>query len=119
VDGRHPPELRLPRGVAASSPAAWATRTATNRCSPTRAVLIPFVPTEPLEPLVQDSYGLVDAWINWLSPDLHWRLGLSGKNLTDEEYLLTGYNLPQFGVVTGSYGAPQTFIATVEYRFFK
>jgi iron complex outermembrane receptor protein len=79
----------------------------------------PFVPTEPLEPLIQESYGLVDAWINWLSPDLHWRLGLSGKNLTDEEYLLTGYNLPQFGVVTGSYGAPQTFIATVEYRFFK
>ncbi len=79
----------------------------------------PLDPTQPLLPLVQDSFGLLDAWISWLSPNATWRLGLSAKNLTDEEYLLTGYNLPQLGVVTGSYGTPQTFLATVEYRFFK
>ncbi|MEN8163009.1 MAG: TonB-dependent receptor [Acidobacteriota bacterium] len=79
----------------------------------------PLDPTQPLEPLMQDSFGLLDAWISWLSPSAHWRLGLSAKNITDEEYLLTGYNIPQLGVVTGSYGMPQTFLATVEYRFFK
>jgi iron complex outermembrane receptor protein len=72
----------------------------------------------PLEPLIQDSFGLLDAWVAWLSPNAHWRLGLTGKNLTDEDYLLTGYNLPVFGVVTGSYGAPLTVVGTVEYRFW-
>jgi len=71
-----------------------------------------------LEPLVQDAYGLLDAWVYWLSPRAHWRIGITGKNLTNEEYLLTGYNLPVFGVVTGSYGAPRTVIGTVEYRFW-
>ena len=72
----------------------------------------------PLEPLIQPSFGLLDAWIAWLSPEARWRIGLSAKNLLDEEYLLTGYNLPVFGVVTGSYGAPRTIIGTVEFRFW-
>jgi iron complex outermembrane receptor protein len=78
----------------------------------------PGQPTRPLEPLVQSSYGLLDAWISWLSPKAHWRIGVSGKNLTDEEYITNGYNLPVFGVVMGSYGAPLTVLATLEYRFF-
>lgn len=77
----------------------------------------PFNPTQPLEPIMQEAYGLVDAYVNWLSPSATWRFGLTGRNLTDEEYLLTGYNLPVFGVVTGSYGAPLTVIATAEFRF--
>jgi iron complex outermembrane receptor protein len=75
-------------------------------------------PTKPLLPLMQPAYGLVDAWISWLSPSAHWRLGLVGRNLTDKAYLTNGYNLPVFGVVVGSYGAPRTVLATVEYRFF-
>ncbi|HEX9798867.1 MAG TPA: TonB-dependent receptor [Thermoanaerobaculia bacterium] len=72
----------------------------------------------PLLPLGQPAYELWDAWINWLSPDSKWRVGLAGKNLTDEEYLTNGYNIPALGVVTGSYGAPRTVTATVEFRFF-
>jgi iron complex outermembrane receptor protein len=75
-------------------------------------------PTRPLAPLVQPSYGLFDAWVAWLSPQAKWRIGVIGKNLADEDYLTNGYNLPVFGVVTGSYGAPRTVLATVEYRFF-
>ena len=75
-------------------------------------------PTKPLLPLMQPSYGLLDAWISWLSPSAHWRLGLTGKNLADEAYLTNGYNLPVFGVVVGSYGAPRTILATLEYRLF-
>ena len=78
----------------------------------------PFDPTQPLEPLVQPAFGLVDAWIAWLSKNAKWRFGISGKNLTDEEYLTNGYNLPVLGVVQGSYGMPRTFIATLEFRFF-
>jgi iron complex outermembrane receptor protein len=72
----------------------------------------------PLEPLVQDAYGLVDAWLAWLSPNAHWRIGISGKNLTDEEYLTSGYNLPVLGAIQGSYGAPLTVVGTLEYRFW-
>jgi iron complex outermembrane receptor protein len=78
----------------------------------------PFDPTQPLEPIVQDAYGLLDAWIAWLSPNSKWRIGVSGKNLTDEEYLTNGYNLPVLGAIQGSYGMPRTFVATLEYRFW-
>ncbi len=72
----------------------------------------------PLLPLVQDAFGLVDANLSWLSPNAKWRIGIVGKNLTDEEYLTNGYNLPVLGVIQGSYGAPLTVIGTVEFRFF-
>ncbi|MCB1009184.1 MAG: TonB-dependent receptor, partial [Acidobacteria bacterium] len=73
---------------------------------------------QPLLPLSQDAFWLYDAWINWLSPNAKWRFGISGKNLTDEEYLTNGYNIPALGIKTGSYGAPRTILGTVEYRFF-
>jgi iron complex outermembrane receptor protein len=69
-------------------------------------------------PITQDAYGLLDAWIMWLSGNAKWRFGISGKNLTDEEYLLTGYTIPTLGVLQGSYGPPRQFIATLEFRFF-
>jgi iron complex outermembrane receptor protein len=75
-------------------------------------------PTQPLDPIVQPAFGLLDAWISWLSGNAKWRFGISGKNLTDEEYLTNGYNLPALGIVQGSYGAPRTFVATLEFRFF-
>jgi iron complex outermembrane receptor protein len=75
-------------------------------------------PGVPLLPISQEAYWLYDAGINWLSPGANWRFGIVGKNLADEEYLTNGYNIPSLGVVTGSYGAPLTVLATVEYRFF-
>ena len=73
---------------------------------------------QPVRPIVQDAYTLYDAWVSWLSPDAKWRFGLNSKNMTDEEYLTNGYNIPALGVLTGSYGAPRTVLATIEYRFF-
>jgi iron complex outermembrane receptor protein len=70
-----------------------------------------------VRPIRQGSYTLFDAWVSWLSPDAKWRFGLHGKNLTDEAYLTNGYNIPALGILTGSYGAPRTVLATVEYRF--
>lgn len=77
----------------------------------------PFNPTIPLLPITQDAYGLWDAWVSWLSPSASWRVGIAGKNLADEEYLTNGYNLLSLGILQGSYGAPRTVVATVEYRF--
>lgn len=73
---------------------------------------------QPVRPITQDSYMLYDAWVSWLSPDAKWRIGINGKNLANEEYLTNGYNIPALGILTGSYGAPQTVLATIEYRFF-
>jgi iron complex outermembrane receptor protein len=78
----------------------------------------PFDTTVPLEPIVQPAYGLVDAWVAWLSGNARWRIGVSGKNLTDKEYLISGYNLPVLGSIQGYYGAPRTVVGTIEFRFF-
>ncbi|MCP3960029.1 MAG: TonB-dependent receptor [bacterium] len=78
----------------------------------------PFDPTQSLLPIVQPSFDLWNVWIGWLSGDGKWRFSITGKNLTDEEYLTNGYNLPTLGVLTGSFGQPRTVTASLEYRFF-
>jgi len=75
-------------------------------------------PALPLLPLTQDAYTTVDFSLNWLAGDGKWGVKINGYNLTDEEYLTNGYNIPVLGVVTGSYGAPATVTAGFEYRFF-
>lgn len=74
-------------------------------------------PTRPLAPLVQESFDLVQAWVSWLSGDGSWQVSVHGKNLTDEQYLTNGYNIPVLGVVQGSFGAPRTVTATLGYKF--
>lgn len=72
--------------------------------------------------LDQESYSLWDLSIVWEEDDGHWRAGIHGKNLTDEEYKVAGYFFPfptlgLEGTVTAFYGNPRTVTATVEYRF--
>ena len=81
----------------------------------------------------QESYGLVNASAIWASSDDKWRVGLHGKNLTDEEVKTSGYC---FGAGQGAgtatacpstlglennttvfYAAPRTITGTIEYRF--
>ncbi len=75
-------------------------------------------PGQPLLPIVQDAFSLWDASISWLSPNAKWRVGVNGKNLTDKGYLTNGYNIPALGILVGSYGAPRTVLATIDYKFF-
>jgi len=42
------------------------------------------------EILKTDSYNLVDASIRWINPGEDWTVTLYGRNLGDEEYLVTG-----------------------------
>ncbi|WP_445765925.1 TonB-dependent receptor [Rheinheimera sp.] len=84
--------------------------------------------------LTQDAYGLLNLGINWFSNDGHWSIGLHGKNLTDEQYLVgnyafirpnpnnpngSGYDAGTGGdnTLIGYYGAPRTVSLTVGYRF--
>ncbi len=74
-------------------------------------------PTQPLLPLVQPAFDLFNAWVSWLSGDGHWQATVNAKNLTDEEYLTNGYNIPVLGVVQGSFGAPREVTASLTYKF--
>ena len=68
-------------------------------------------------PISQDGYGLVSAGVIWKIDDA-WTLSLQGTNLTDKEYLTTGYNLNQaVGVYTGFYGPPRQVSLSARYDF--
>ena len=64
---------------------------------------------------------MVDAWISWLSPDAHWRIGLAGKNLTDEDIGSFATSTPLAGALgTPSYTTymerPRTIAIQGMYR---
>ena len=72
------------------------------------------------DPLVdQPSYTIVDASVEWISDSNKFTLGLYGRNLTDEEYIVANYNFPTVdSSVIGFYGAPLTWTLSGTYRFF-
>ena len=79
----------------------------------------------------QDAYGMVNVSVNWESIEGNWYGGIHAKNLTDEEYLVGGYDFVTRDPVDGSYGPglggdttligyygdPMTIHLTVGYRF--
>lgn len=84
----------------------------------------------PNEFLDQEAYTLWDASIRWETADERWGFSLTGKNLTDEEYIVAGYNfvtvnadgtftptLGLEGTLTAFYGDPRTVTAGVDYKF--
>jgi len=46
-----------------------------------------------------------------------WTFALNGKNLLDEKYRTTGYNIGVLGVLSGFYGAPREYSLTARYDF--
>tara|TARA_R110002110_G_C13470229_1_gene720363 strand:+ start:33 stop:935 length:903 start_codon:yes stop_codon:yes gene_type:complete len=71
---------------------------------------------EPDQSIIQESYGLLNAslGLNMISGS-GWSASLWGRNLTDEEYLVTG--LTSQLVQLGQAGAPRTYGVTVSYEF--
>ncbi len=70
--------------------------------------------------LDQEGFTLYDASLVWESEDGTWRAGIHGKNLSDVEYRVAGYNFPTLGLegtVTAFYGNPRQVLGTVEVRF--
>ncbi len=66
------------------------------------------------------AYTLYNASASWTSANDRFRLGLHGRNLSDEEYRVGGYFFPGalFGnSIVGFYGPPQTVTASLEVRF--
>jgi len=78
----------------------------------------------------QPSFALWNASAVWTSGTGNWTMGLHGRNLTDERYIVAGYDfvdenangtftptLGLEGTLTGFYGDPRTFTATFAYRY--
>lgn len=81
----------------------------------------------PFPLLDQGAYTLLNASAVWQSANGHWEFGVHGRNLTDEEYKVSGYDfvnndtfaaeLGLEGTLVAYYGAPRTFTATFAYRY--
>ncbi|MEZ5995620.1 MAG: TonB-dependent receptor [Hyphomonadaceae bacterium] len=70
--------------------------------------------------LDQPAFWLYDAAVYWTSDNDRWRIGLYGRNLSDERYITSGYNFPGAATdnsVLAFYGNPRTVTASVEVRF--
>ena len=78
----------------------------------------------------QEAYTLIDAGLRWQTEGGKFAFSLTGKNLTDERYIVAGYNfladpadptsastLGLEGILTGFYGAPRTVTAGVDVKF--
>lgn len=66
-------------------------------------------------PLSQDDYSLWNASVAFETADGEWLVALSGKNLTDEDYLASGDFVE--GMDFGAYALPRTWAINVEKRF--
>ncbi len=66
--------------------------------------------------LDQPGYTLFNLSVTWTSDDDHWQAGLHGRNLSDKEYKVAGYDFdPDY---TAFYGDPRTVTATLKYQIF-
>ncbi|MEQ9314600.1 MAG: TonB-dependent receptor, partial [Henriciella sp.] len=75
-------------------------------------------------PLDQEAFTLWDASVRWETADGRWGFSLTGKNLTDEEYIVAGYDfvtagtpLGLEGTLTAFYGDPRTVTFGIDYRY--
>jgi iron complex outermembrane receptor protein len=74
----------------------------------------------PIALLDQPAYWLYDLAVVWRSGSGKYEAGLIGRNLSDERYIVGGYNFP--GPVFGNsinafYGNPRTWTASFQVKF--
>ncbi|MBI1392986.1 MAG: TonB-dependent receptor [Alphaproteobacteria bacterium] len=79
--------------------------------------------------LDQDQFALLNAGVYWTSSDGGLKLSLHGTNLTNQRYIVAGYDfvtsVPELGnnplglsgVQTAFYGDPRRFMGTIEVKF--
>ncbi|MEL6955162.1 MAG: TonB-dependent receptor [Pseudomonadota bacterium] len=80
--------------------------------------------------LDQEAFTLWDASVRWEAESGNWGVNLTGKNLTDERYIVAGYNFVNInpdgtftptlgleGTLTAFYGDPRTVTFGVDFSF--
>lgn len=67
--------------------------------------------------IVQESYHLLNASLIFKSDDEAWRAVVGVKNLTDEAYLVAGYEDAGQGIIEGVFSRPREWFLTVSRSF--
>jgi iron complex outermembrane receptor protein len=67
--------------------------------------------------LETDSYDLFDASVRWSNPQEDWTVVLSGRNLTNEEFLVTGVYGTAFQSYEGTYNRGRQWQLEVRKHF--
>lgn len=70
--------------------------------------------------LDQDAYTLVDLAATWTDSSGHYQVGVFGRNLTDEEYKVGGYNFAGAtynNSIDAFYGPPRTWQVQLTYKY--
>jgi len=66
--------------------------------------------------ILQEGFVLIDVGVGVGAEDGSWRLGFLGKNLTDENYLTAGNDVPLLGGFFGVSQRPRTFAVQLSLR---
>jgi len=77
--------------------------------------------------LDQEAYVLFNFNMIWTSSDDRWEVSFHGRNLTDKEYIVSGFDFvndqtgaPELGLegtLTAFFGPPRTFTGKLTYKF--
>jgi len=65
----------------------------------------------------QVAYSLVDGIIAYDTANGRWRFEITGKNLTNEDYIIGVFAIPGLRIVSGYVGSPRTYALTAKYQF--
>ena len=70
------------------------------------------------ESLKEDGYRLLNLNLHWESSDSRWSAVFAARNLTDEEYIIHGFDILSYpGVALAYYGEPATYEFSVNMNF--
>lgn len=68
--------------------------------------------------IAQGSFSLFNASVSFITLDGKWKVTFGGKNLGDEEYIVSGFDdLATNGVAEAVFGRPREWRASVTYNF--
>lgn len=67
--------------------------------------------------LLQPAYELIGGQVSYTSADDSWSLALWGKNLADEEYIVSGDDNVFLGFREANFGTPRTYGVTLRREF--
>ncbi|TMM55815.1 TonB-dependent receptor [Maribacter algarum] len=68
--------------------------------------------------LLQDGITLLNASLSLESASRAWKISMGGTNITDQTYLVGGYNNPGVGIIYGTYARPAEFNLGITYKLF-
>lgn len=67
--------------------------------------------------LVQEDLHIINASLSFKAMGDQWSVVLAGRNLTDEEYLVSGLAQYSIGQIEGQYARPREWSLSVKYEF--